>query len=123
MSLWCQAPLLGKGDGRGMEAEPSIHLLCAGAPSRERTRPSPSPGVTLCESTPASLSLISSPHRPSHLVVNMKAELQELMNMLRKLQGAIDFGNAPMAEREELAGDVAEIMDTLFELMKKLPDE
>jgi hypothetical protein len=29
----------------------------------------------------------------------MKAELQELMNMLRKLQGAIDFGNAPMAER------------------------
>ena len=53
----------------------------------------------------------------------MKAELQELMNMLRKLQGAIDFGNAPIAEREELDGDVADIMDTLFELMKKLPDE
>ena len=45
------------------------------------------------------------------LVANMKAELQEVMNMLRKLQGAIDFGNAPMAEREELAGDVADIMD------------
>ena len=41
--------------------------------------------------------------------------------MLRKLQGAIDFGNA--AEREELAGDVADIMDALFEAMKKLPDE
>ena len=52
----------------------------------------------------------------------MKAELQEVMNMLRKLQGAIDFGNAPMAEREELAGDVTEIMDALFEVMKKLPD-
>jgi len=43
--------------------------------------------------------------------------------MLRKLQGAIDFGNAPLAEREELASDVADIMDSLFELMKKLPDE
>ena len=57
------------------------------------------------------------------LVANMKAELQEVMNMLRKLQGAIDFGNAPMAEREELAGDVADIMDALFEAMKKLPAE
>ena len=57
------------------------------------------------------------------LVANMKAELQEVMNMLRKLQGAIDFGNAPMTEREELAGDVADIMDALFEAMKKLPDE
>ena len=57
------------------------------------------------------------------LVANMKAELQEVMNMLRKLQGAIDFGNAPMAEREELAGDVADIMDALFEAMKKPPDE
>jgi|TARA_Y100000389_G_scaffold125752_1_gene123113 hypothetical protein len=53
----------------------------------------------------------------------MKAELQELMNRLRKLQGAIDFGNAPMAEREELASDVTDIMDRLFEVMKKLPDE
>jgi hypothetical protein len=54
----------------------------------------------------------------------MKAELQEVMNMLRKLQGAIDFGNAPMAEREELAGDVADIMDTrCSRLMKRLPDE
>ncbi|GIR82699.1 MAG: hypothetical protein CM15mP84_04470 [Cellvibrionales bacterium] len=35
------------------------------------------------------------------LAVNMKAELQEVMNMLRKLQGAIDFGNAPVAERED----------------------
>tara|TARA_B100000902_G_scaffold176931_1_gene170542 strand:- start:171 stop:368 length:198 start_codon:yes stop_codon:yes gene_type:complete len=63
-----------------------------------------------------------SPH-PSYLAINMKAELQEVMNMLRKLQGTIDFGNAPMAEREELAGDITEIMDTLFEVMKKLPDE
>ena len=54
---------------------------------------------------------------------NMKAELQEVMNMLRKLQGAIDFGNAPMAEREELAGDVTDIMDALFEAMRKIPDE
>ena len=53
----------------------------------------------------------------------MKAELQEVMNMLRKLQGAIDFGNVPMAEREELAGNVADIMDALYEAMKKLPDE
>ena len=53
----------------------------------------------------------------------MKAELQEVMNMLRKLQGAIDFGNAPMAEREALASDVTDIMDALFEVMKKLPDE
>lgn len=63
------------------------------------------------------------PPHPSHMAVNMKAELQELMNRLRKLQGAIDFGNAPMAEREELAGDVTDIMDRLFEVMKKLPDE
>ena len=63
------------------------------------------------------------PPHPSHLAVNMKAELQELMNRLRKLQGAIDFGNAPMAEREELAGDVTDIMDALFEVMKTLPGE
>ena len=63
------------------------------------------------------------PPHPSHLAVNMKAELQELMNRLRKLQGAIDFGNAPMAEREALAGDVTDIMDALFEVMKTLPDE
>lgn len=59
----------------------------------------------------------------SFLAVNMKAELQEVMNMLRKLQGSIDFGNAPMAEREELASDVSEIMDALFEVMKQLPSE
>ena len=70
-----------------------------------------------------SLTLICfSPHS-SYAAVNMKAELQEVMNMLRKLQGAIDFGNAPIAEREELAGDVADIMDALFEVMKNLPDE
>ena len=55
--------------------------------------------------------------------MKMKAELQEVMNMLRKLQGAIDFGNAPMVEREELASDITEIMDALFEAMKKLPEE
>jgi len=60
---------------------------------------------------------------PSALARNMKAELQEVMNMLRKNQGAIDFSNAPIAEREELATDVAGIMDALFEVMKKLPDE
>ena len=64
-----------------------------------------------------------SSHHPSYLAENMKAELQELMNRLRKLQGSIDFGNAPMAEREELAGDVTDIMDMLFEVMKQLPDE
>lgn len=67
--------------------------------------------------------LVCSYSNSVRLVVNMKAELQEVMNMLRKLQGAIDFGNAPMAEREELAGDVTDIMDALFEVMKKLPDE
>jgi hypothetical protein len=56
-------------------------------------------------------------------VVNMKAELQEVMDMLRKLQGSIDFGNAPMAEREELASDVSQIMDALFDVMKQLPNE
>ena len=55
--------------------------------------------------------------------MNMKAELQEVMNMLRKLQGAIYVGKAPMAEREELASDFTDIMDALFEAMKKLPDE
>ena len=65
---------------------------------------------------------MAAPHS-SQLAVSMKAELQELMNRLRKLQGAIDFGDAPMAEREELAGDVTDIMDALFEVMKKLPDE
>ena len=69
------------------------------------------------------MGLICSLPNSVRLVANMKAELQEVMNMLRKLQGAIDFGNAPMAEREELAGDVADIMDALFEAMKKLPDE
>ena len=59
----------------------------------------------------------------ARLVANRNAELQEVINMLRKHQGAFDFGNAPMAEREELAGDVADIMDALFEAMKKLPDE
>lgn len=54
--------------------------------------------------------------------MTMKAELQEVMNMLRKLQGSIDFGDTPIAEREELAGDVSDIMDALFEAMKKLPD-
>ena len=63
------------------------------------------------------------PPHPSHMAGNMKAELQDLMNRLRKLQGAIDFGNAPMAEREELASDVTDIMDALFEVMKTLPDE
>jgi len=69
------------------------------------------------------MGLICSFHNSVRQVVNIRAELQEVMSMLRKLQGAIDFGNAPMAEREELAGDVADIMDALFEAMKKLPDE
>ena len=53
--------------------------------------------------------------------MTMKAELQEVMNMLRKLQGSIDFGATPAAVREELAGDVSDIMDALFEAMKKIP--
>ena len=52
----------------------------------------------------------------------MKAELQDVMDMLRKPQDAIDFGNAPMAERDELARDDSEIMDASFEVMKNLPD-
>ena len=54
--------------------------------------------------------------------MKMKSELREVMNMLRKLQGSIDFGSTPAVEREELAGDVSDIMDALFEAMKKLPD-
>ena len=61
-------------------------------------------------------------HHSLQLAVTMKAELQDVMDMLRKLQGAIDFGNAPMAERDELARDVSDIMDALFEVMKNLPD-
>ena len=84
----------------------------------------PPPGRCSCRTIPADLNgpdmLLPNSVR---LEANMKAELQEVINMLRKLQGAIDFGNAPMAEREELAGDVADIMDALFEAMKKLPDE
>lgn len=53
--------------------------------------------------------------------MKMKAELQEVMNMLRKLQGSIDFGATPAAEREELAEEVSDIMDALFEAMKKMP--
>jgi len=51
----------------------------------------------------------------------MKAELQEVLNRLRKLQGAIDFGNAPMLDGEELAGDVTDTMDAVIEVMKTLP--
>ena len=57
------------------------------------------------------------------VLMNMKAELQEVINMLRKLQGSIDFGGTPSAEREELAGDVSDIMDALFEAIKKLPSD
>ena len=64
-----------------------------------------------------------SPHFVLIGKVNMKAELQEVMGMMRKLQGSIDFGNAPADEREELATDVADIMDELFAIMKRLPDE
>ncbi len=52
----------------------------------------------------------------------MKSQLQEVLNKLRRLQGSIDFCNAPAAERDEMAEDVAKIMDELFELMKRLPD-
>ena len=57
------------------------------------------------------------------VLMNMKAELQEVMNMLHKLQGSIDFGGTPSAEREELAGDVSDSMDALFEAIKKLPSD
>jgi nitrate/TMAO reductase-like tetraheme cytochrome c subunit len=67
------------------------------------------------------MAVISRSH-PSKESQNMKAELQEVMNKLRRLQGAIDFSNAPAAERDELAEDVAKIMDELFDLMKSLPD-
>ena len=53
----------------------------------------------------------------------MKAELQEVMSRLRRLQGAIDFSNAPVTERDEMAEEVAKIMDELFEIMKTLPSE
>lgn len=58
------------------------------------------------------------------VLVNMtlKADLQELMNKLRKLQGAIDFSSASPDERDELTSDLAKIMDELFELMKTLPE-
>jgi len=83
------------------------------------SRPDPIPGECSLE---LKAHMIGSVHL-LRLALNMKAELQEVMNRLRKLQGAIDFGNAPMAEREELASDITDIMDALFEVMKKLPDE
>ena len=48
----------------------------------------------------------------------MKAELQEVMDMLRKLQGAIDFSNAPAAEREDgyADGGVLEEADRVAQL-------
>ncbi len=49
----------------------------------------------------------------------MRAELQDVMNMLRRLQGSIDSGSAT----EELGAEVDDIMDALFEAMKKLPEE
>ena len=52
----------------------------------------------------------------------MKAKLQDVMDMFRKLQGATDFGNTPMAERDELARDVSDIIDASFEVMKNLPN-
>ena len=54
--------------------------------------------------------------------MTLKADLQELMNKLRKLQGAIDFSSASPDERDELTSDLAKIMDELFELMKTLPE-
>ena len=51
----------------------------------------------------------------------MKAELQEEMNRLRRLQGAIDQGNPPAIEREKLAAEVADIIDALFEIMRGSP--
>ena len=45
------------------------------------------------------------------------------MNLLRELQGAVDFGNAPMAGREELSVHVTYVIDALFEVMEKLPNE
>ena len=53
----------------------------------------------------------------------MKAELQEEMNRLRRLQGAINQGNPPAIEREKLAAEVADIIDALFEITIKVPDE
>ena len=48
----------------------------------------------------------------------MRAELQDVMNMLRRLQGSIDSGSAT----EELGAEVDDIMDALSEAMKKLPE-
>ena len=54
--------------------------------------------------------------------MTLKADLQKLMNKLRKLKGAIDFSSASVDARDELASDLAKIMDELFELMKTLPE-
>ena len=67
--------------------------------------------------------LICAKANPIRRTAILKAEGQQIINMLRKLQGAIDFGNAPMAEREELACYVTDIMDAIFEVMKRLPEE
>ena len=42
--------------------------------------------------------------------------------MKAELKDAINFANAPMAERDELARDVWDIMDALFEMMTNLSD-
>ena len=51
-------------------------------------------------------------------MVTIRAEFQEVINMLRRLKGSIQSGNEP----DELDGEVEDIMDKLFDAMKKLPD-
>jgi len=56
-------------------------------------------------------------YRPE-LAMSPQAEIQEIMNMLRRLKGAIHGG----ADAEELDSDVEDIMDKLFETMKSMAD-
>lgn len=47
-----------------------------------------------------------------------QAEIQEIMNMLRRLKGAIHGG----ADAEELDANVEDIMDKLFETLKSVAE-
>ena len=51
-------------------------------------------------------------------MVSIRAEFQEVMNMLRRLKGSIALGDDP----DELDAEVEDIMDKLFDVMNKLPD-
>ena len=51
-------------------------------------------------------------------MLSAKAELQEVMDMLRRLKGSIEIS----PDTEALDEDVEDIMDKLFDAMKRVPE-